>query len=125
MKSTTLIQLIALPTTLAFVQLNIVVKEGVEGYKVAAKGEEAEFWVTGANAYEDEGLMCMDSSHGWTSECQDGTKHRKLGESHFTDVPEGPQPFTVAIQQPQDQKDRGIQSVSYPLSCIAYTDTKV
>jgi hypothetical protein len=71
MKSTSLIQLLFLPATLAFVQLEIVVKEDVYGYKVAAKGEESDFGVTDADTYEKDGLRCLNSNSKWTTECQD------------------------------------------------------
>lgn len=125
MKTTSLFQLLALPATLAFVQLEIVATEGVEGMKVAAKGDIPKIQITGADTYEKDGLRCLDDNHKWTSECQNRPKHRKSGESYFTDVPKDPQPFTIAIQEQQDQKDDGMRSVSYQSCRIAYTDTTV
>ena len=93
--------------------------------KVAAKGDEARIQVTGADTYEKDGLRCLDDNHKWTSECQDRPKHRKIGESYFTDVPKDPQPFTIAIQEQQNQKDEGMRSVSYQSCRIACTDTTV
>jgi hypothetical protein len=121
MKSMTLIQLLALPTTLAFVQLDIILKGDVYGVKVAAKGEESEFLVTDAETYKGEGVRCLNSSHGWTTDCPDDQpQHKQIGQSYFTDIPKDPQPFTLAVDQPSDNREKGMQSVSYKLSCDLY-----
>lgn len=118
MRSINLIQLLALPTTLAFVQLDIILKDDVFGVKMAAKGEETEFSVTDAETYKGEGLRCLNGNHEWTTDCPDDQhKHKQIGQSYFTDAPKDPQPFTISVDQPSDQRQTGMQSVSGKLSC--------
>ena len=121
MWSINLIQLLALPTTLAFVQLDIILKGDVYGVKMAAKGEGTEFSVTDAEIYKGEGLRCLNSNHEWTTDCPgDQPKHKQIGQSYFTDAPKDPQPFTISVDQPSDQRQTGMQSVSCKSRCELY-----
>jgi hypothetical protein len=114
MKSITLIQLLALPATLAFVQLNIVIREDLSDIKVAVKGEEDEIKITSADDYKEEGAGCIDSNYKWTTlDCQDRPKHQKIGQSKFADTPEASQPFTIFLDHPVNDREDGIRSVGY------------
>ena len=115
MKSISILTLMALPCVLASFQLDIVVREDVYKISVAGQGDpDKEIVVTNGDTYAEQGLRCLDDNHQWAPGCPEGhTKYRQVGLLNFTNIPEGPQPFTIAGTVSADAKRSGMRSVSH------------
>ena len=102
MKSTTLVQLIALPAVLASfaAELTIVVRDNVYGASVVGKADPSGEVITMDSGTPgiDQNLKCVLDDSTWSSEgekCQQRPMYRQIGYFNFSEPTKDPRPFVI------------------------------
>jgi hypothetical protein len=98
MKTSIIIQLIALPAIMAKLTIQIVSKPMYTNAKVEAMRTANEaVTTTDTSMFGDAGKVaqCLDDNNVWTTDCSDEPKYLKIGELYFDEDTEIPRPFKV------------------------------
>jgi hypothetical protein len=98
MKTSVIIQLLALPAIMAKLTIQIVSKPMYTNAKVEAMRTANEaVTTTDASMFGEAGKVaqCLDNSNVWTTDCPDEPKYLKIGELYFDEDTVNPRAFKV------------------------------